>query len=693
MQGSKLLSTLFYEFPPCQKLYVFKAPEFYIVFGVVSKSIYVAKLSHDEVTKTDISRKKYEGEAIEHDRIIMGILEFGMKYYMIDQLGSLFTISEDVGNESGVDYDIFEDSPEKQDKWALKDRKDILNGQEVKSFCFTDTQLGLLVNSLEKLSLEIIDFHEDFQIVKSITIRSPGITAEKKHYNLLWMPAGESIKEFVKNWFLSFKGNDGLFVVSMPEGNILAIDPNATSSEFLYTWPFPALISHWTPFEEGSSDGTLVFVTEGNCVVKLSQFGEVTNEFLPIDDNAKAALIKKDLLYVSDWSHTVKFYTNDSGPKSVALSVKGVLCFGSCGKDTTLALSKNGELYIVYDTYLPPENEVILPESSLTALLMEETVKLEKVNKDLLECDSYIAAINLAIKKIPFSITAQVIYARKLNYTICVSLRCLQDGITIQKKDGWNLFLSLTAGPDVITLSHKMRTDLTGGNVLTDVFSFSAQQPIADLYVRAKLIYNSIPKFAKFIPAINIGEVFLDPSYFLQPAIEVELSEVESHPSLEKILEKGSDSEMEKQDIAESEIGKKKEIKIIVEYRDTLVGGTIFKWLLDHSKPLWRSSLWSSCSETKKLEVAILGHVVALEDCGSHMVISGKDIHSCYALKRALLSSLPGAKELSLPVESMKQLEIFERTADLYLHESPSIEELEKLRENFRKSISSHLKA
>lgn len=78
-----------------------------------------------------------------------------------------------------MDYDIFEDSPEKQDKWALKDKKDILNGQEVKSFCFTDKQLGLLVNSLDKFSLEIIDFH-DFQIVKSINIRSPGLTAEQK---------------------------------------------------------------------------------------------------------------------------------------------------------------------------------------------------------------------------------------------------------------------------------------------------------------------------------------------------------------------------------------------------------------------------------------------------------------------------------------------------------------------------------
>lgn len=62
MEGSKLLNTLFYEFPSCQKLYVFKAPDFYIVFGLVSKSIYVAKFSHEEVTKKDITRKKYEGE-------------------------------------------------------------------------------------------------------------------------------------------------------------------------------------------------------------------------------------------------------------------------------------------------------------------------------------------------------------------------------------------------------------------------------------------------------------------------------------------------------------------------------------------------------------------------------------------------------------------------------------------------------
>lgn len=68
-------------------------------------------------------------------------------------------------------------------------------------------------------------------------------------------------------------------------------------------------------------------MNEGNSVVKLSQFGEVTNEFLPLDNNAKAALIKKDLLYVSDWSHTVKYYINDSGVKSVALSVKGNITF------------------------------------------------------------------------------------------------------------------------------------------------------------------------------------------------------------------------------------------------------------------------------------------------------------------------------------------------------------------------------
>ncbi|XP_014286055.2 uncharacterized protein [Halyomorpha halys] len=593
MEGSKLLNTLLYEFPPCQKLYVFNSSDFYVVFGVVRKSIFVTKLSHGEATKTDISRKKYEGEAIEHDRFIMGIFEFEKKYYVIDQLGSLLIITEDVGNESGVDYDIFEDSPEKQDKWILKDRKDFLTGQDVKSFCFTDKQLVLLVNSPEKLSLEIIDFLEDFRIVKSITIRSSGLTTEQKHCNLLWIPSGESVKEFVKNWYLSFEGNSDLFVISMPEGNILIVDPNAASSEFLYTWPFPAIVSHWLPFEEGSSDGSLVFMTEGNCVVKLSQFGEVTNEFLPISDNTKAALIKKDLLYASDWSDTVKYFTNHSSAKSVALSVKGVLCFGNLNESSTLALSKNGELYIVYDSYLPPENEVILPESSMTALLMEETVKLEKVNKELLKCDSYIAAMNLAIKKFPFSISAQVIYARKLNYTVCISLKCLQDGIVILKKDGWNLFLSLTVGSDVVTLSHKMRTDLISGNVLTDVFSFSVEQSIADLHISAKLIYSSIPNFAKFIPAICIGEVFLDPSYFIQPALEVELSQVEPQPTLEKVLKKDSDSEMEKQETADSELEKKKEVKIKVEYRDALADGKIFKWLLEHSKPLWRSSLWS----------------------------------------------------------------------------------------------------
>ena len=78
-----------------------------------------------------------------------------------------------------MDYDIFEDLPEKREKWVLKDKKDILSGQEVITFCLYDNKLALLVNSEQKLSIEIIDFFEGL-LVTSITIRSPGLPKNKK---------------------------------------------------------------------------------------------------------------------------------------------------------------------------------------------------------------------------------------------------------------------------------------------------------------------------------------------------------------------------------------------------------------------------------------------------------------------------------------------------------------------------------
>lgn len=77
-------------------------------------------------------------------------------------------------------------------------------------------------------------------------------------------------------------------------------------------------------------------------------------------------------------------------------------------------MSNNGEIYIIYDNYNPTEGEVILPDSSLIAVLMEETTNFEKMNKALHECDAYIEATNVAIKNLTFSVNAQVIYGNDI---------------------------------------------------------------------------------------------------------------------------------------------------------------------------------------------------------------------------------------------------------------------------------------
>lgn len=75
-----------------------------------------------------------------------------------------------------VDYDLFEDSPEKTENWAISEVKQFVDGPVVLKACMTDGGVLALLTSCEtQVTLELVNVYNQ-EVIKSVILRKTGLT-------------------------------------------------------------------------------------------------------------------------------------------------------------------------------------------------------------------------------------------------------------------------------------------------------------------------------------------------------------------------------------------------------------------------------------------------------------------------------------------------------------------------------------
>lgn len=556
---------------------------------------------------------------------------------------------------------------------------------------FGEGQLALLIGSESEICLEIVNIN-DKSSASSFLVRSPGIAEQPPNDICVieWIPVEKVVDDFNSHWFREGREKSSFFIIGLPDGMILALFPNSGDIEYIYASTFPYLMSYWDfssdpDCEEVKTCSLSLFTTNGG-VVKLNEMGQVITNYFPLD-NLKSVFLDGSLyLYISDWKQSCRLAISSKPQPSIYLPLKGILCWGGWGKQYTLALSKNGEFYCIDNTCEMKNIPEMLPESSHIAELSRKTAMLELINSRSSKLDSFLRAISLVNKNIQFSVSAQAAYVRRKEYTICLSIRSLINGITIEKE---NWLLAVTMCPDSsesVTGCHRLRQNLISSDKLTQLVTYELPcHPGSQLIVTVQLFYSQIPPFVTYLPIMFVGEVCMDPSNFILPATEIELSYNPTQPDLKDVLD---DNNFDQNRVVEKE-----ETKLHITLSEDFPIDAVFKNLLSKCKPLWRTSMWNDACAQKKIEFAIADQLVTVELTEGEVIISGKDSGSCYIMKHALFVTSPkGCRFKVNPSEALNHLETYQRSCELLMHmENIPTKNIQELHQLLRDNITSHL--
>lgn len=62
---------------------------------------------------------------------------------------------------------------------------------------------------------------------------------------LQWIPPDKIVTEFYANWFKEGRERTGFFLVTLPDGAVVAVFPESGEVEYLYIWLSSFFLCHW----------------------------------------------------------------------------------------------------------------------------------------------------------------------------------------------------------------------------------------------------------------------------------------------------------------------------------------------------------------------------------------------------------------------------------------------------------------